>query len=116
MGDDHAVYLDGSVSSIGAFTGVGVLVAQSCLTLCNPTDSSPPGSSVPGILQARILEWVGIPFSRGSPRPRLSSVRVLSFILNICLLHQVYISPYYSIEFLFDFLSDFWFKKLITII
>jgi len=41
-------------------------VTQSCLTLCNPMDYSPPGSSVHGILQARILEWVAIPFSRGS--------------------------------------------------
>ena len=36
---------------------------QSCPTLCDPTDSSPPGSPVPGILQARILEWVAISFS-----------------------------------------------------
>ena len=36
---------------------------QSCLTLCDPIDGSPPGSSVPGILQARILEWVAISFS-----------------------------------------------------
>ena len=36
---------------------------QSCLTLCNPMDGSPPGSSVPGILQARTLEWVAISFS-----------------------------------------------------
>ena len=36
---------------------------QSCPTLCNPIDGSPPGSSVPGILQARILEWVAISFS-----------------------------------------------------
>ena len=36
---------------------------QSCLTLCDPMDCSPPGSSVPGILQARILEWVAIPSS-----------------------------------------------------
>ena len=36
---------------------------QSFLTLCNPIDGSPPGSSVPGILQARILEWVAISFS-----------------------------------------------------
>ena len=42
---------------------------QSCLTLCNPTDCSPPGSSVHGILQARILEWVALPSSRGSPGP-----------------------------------------------
>ena len=36
---------------------------QSCLTLCDPIDSSPPGSPIPGILQARILEWVAISFS-----------------------------------------------------
>ena len=36
---------------------------QSCPTLCDPTDSSPPGSSIPGILQARTLEWVAISFS-----------------------------------------------------
>ena len=43
---------------------------QSCLTLCDPIDGSPPGSPVPGILQARILEWVAISFSRGSSQPR----------------------------------------------
>ena len=42
-----------------------VKVAQSCLTLCDPMNYSPPGSSVHGILQARLLEWVAIPFSRG---------------------------------------------------
>ena len=36
---------------------------QSCLTLCNPIDGSPPGSPIPGILQARTLEWVAIAFS-----------------------------------------------------
>ena len=36
---------------------------QSCPTLCNPIDGSPPGSAVPGILQARTLEWVAISFS-----------------------------------------------------
>ena len=45
---------------------VCVLVAQLCLTLCNPNDCSPPAFSVHGILQARILEWVAISFSRGS--------------------------------------------------
>ena len=45
-------------------------VTQSCPTLCNPVDCSPPGSSVHGILQARILEWVAISFSRGSSQPR----------------------------------------------
>ena len=43
-----------------------VLVVQSRPTLCDPLDYSPPGSSVHGILQDRILEWVAIPFSRGS--------------------------------------------------
>ena len=44
---------------------VKALVTQLCLTLCDPMDCSPPGSSVYGILRARILEWVVIPFSRG---------------------------------------------------
>ena len=43
---------------------------QSCPTLCDPIDGSSTGSSVPGILQARILEWVAILSSRGSSRPR----------------------------------------------
>ena len=43
---------------------------QSCQTLCDPMDSSWPGSSVHGILQARILEWVAISCSRGSSQPR----------------------------------------------
>ena len=45
-------------------------VAQSCPTLCVPIDCSPPGSSVHGIFQAGVLEWVAISFSRGSSRPR----------------------------------------------
>jgi len=48
----------------------GGLVAKSCLTLATPMDCSPPGSSVNGILQARILEWVATSFSRGSSQPR----------------------------------------------
>ena len=47
------------------------LVAKSCPILCHPMDCSLPDSSVHGILQARILEWVAIPFSRGSSRPRI---------------------------------------------
>ena len=45
-------------------------VSQSCLTLCDPIDCGPPGSSVHGVFQARILEWVAISFSRGSSQPR----------------------------------------------
>ena len=47
-----------------------VLVTQLCLTLCDSMDCSPPGSSVYGILQAEILEWVPIPFSMASSKPR----------------------------------------------
>ena len=46
-----------------------VLVAHLCLLLCNHMDCSPSGSSVHGTLQARILEWVSIPFLRGSSQP-----------------------------------------------
>ena len=47
-------------------TKTKVLVAQSCPTLCDRMDCSPPGSSVHGIFQARILNWVAIPFSKAS--------------------------------------------------
>ena len=62
----------GSVDALCGFLQLTVqrknesVVTQSCLTLCEPTDCSPLGSSVPGILQARRLECVAIPFSRGS--------------------------------------------------
>ena len=55
-----------------------VLVTQSRPTLCDPMDCSPPGSSVHGILQARILAWVAIAFSRGT---------FLTQGLNLGLLH-----------------------------
>ena len=47
-----------------------VKVTQLCLTLCDPIDYSLPGSSIYGILQARILELVAVPLSRGSSQPR----------------------------------------------
>ena len=49
---------------------VKVKVTQSCPTLCDPMDCSPPGSSVHGILQVRLLVWVAFPFSRGSSQSR----------------------------------------------
>ena len=55
---------------------VKVLVIQLCSTLCNPMDCSLPGSTIHGISQERILEWVAISFSRGSSQE-----------LNLCLLH-----------------------------
>ena len=57
------------------------LVAKSWLTLGDPVESIPPGSSVHGILQARILEWVAISFSRGSSGPRDQTCT------SLCLLH-----------------------------
>ena len=48
---------------IHAATAAAAKLLQSCPTLCNPKDGSPPGSPVPGILQARTLEWVAISFS-----------------------------------------------------
>ena len=50
--------------------GLFAKMLQSCLTLCDPMDCSPPGSSDHGIPQARILEWVAISFPRGSSQPR----------------------------------------------
>ena len=47
-----------------------VEVLQSCPTLCDPMDYNPPDSSVHGILQARILEWIALSFSRGSSQAR----------------------------------------------
>ena len=57
---------------------VHVLVTQLCLTLRDPIDCRPPGSSVHGILPARILEWVAIPFSGGSSWPRIEPVSLIS--------------------------------------
>ena len=53
-------------------------VAKLCLTLCDPMDCGPPGSSVHGILQARILVWVAVPSSRGSSLPRIEPVALMS--------------------------------------
>ena len=50
-------------------------VAQLSPTLCDPMDCSPPGSSIHGIFQARILEWSAISFSRGSSRPSESQIQ-----------------------------------------
>ena len=64
------LFLNWETWSSERLNSLPVLVAESCLTLCNPMDCSPPGFSVHGILQARILEWITIPFSRGSSQPR----------------------------------------------
>ena len=64
------------------------LVAQSCLTLWHPKDCSPPGFSVHGILQAKILEWIASPLSRGTSRgarqrkKKILLIRPLTFTLS----------------------------------
>ena len=50
-------------TGISKMSSAAAKLLQSCPTLCDPIDSSPPGSAVPGILQARTLEWVAIFFS-----------------------------------------------------
>ena len=62
----HPYMTFGKTIALTTWTFVGIAAAkslQSCPTLCNPIDSSPPSSPIPGILQARTLEWVAISFS-----------------------------------------------------
>ena len=61
---------------------------QWCPTLCDPVDCSPPGSSVHGILQARILEWVAMPSSRGSSQPRDRTCVSCVSCLGRCVLYH----------------------------
>ena len=68
---------------IHTHTHIYVLVAKLCQTLCDPTNYSLPGFSVHGISQARILEWIAIPFSRGSSplrnlEPRYPALQAIS--------------------------------------
>ena len=57
-----------TAAAAAAAAAAAIKLLQSCPTLCNPIDGSPPGSSVPGILQTRILEWVAISFSTQTTR------------------------------------------------
>ena len=69
----NSLFCNHTPKSISVIYHISILIRKSifsCPTLCNPLDCSLPGSSVHGILQARVLEWVAISFSRGSSRPR----------------------------------------------
>ena len=66
---------------------------QSCPTLCNPKDGSPPGSPVPGILQARILEWIAISFSQMMLRTYFSSCRCMWHSYTCAELQLPHLSP-----------------------
>ena len=73
------------------FWFMGLAVAKSlqlCPTLCDPRDGSPPGSSVPGILQARILEWVAISFSQKNALWPLKKKKQKTGNINIVYLSQ----------------------------
>ena len=74
-----------SARSTSSFTGALCVHAkslQSCLTLCEPVDCSPPGPSVHRILQARILEWVSMPSSKGSSDPGIGPASLTSLALG----------------------------------
>ena len=74
---------------------------QSCLTPCDPMDHSPPSSSVDGILQARVLEWVAMPSSRGSGRRFLYHqcyLGSLQILLWLYVIHRyIYTQPFICI-------------------
>ena len=80
-------------------TEMCVFVTQSCLTLYNPLDCSPPGSSVHGILQARRLEWVAIPFSRYMINIIVNSICNVSFKVCISLVICVSTSQNFPVVF-----------------
>ena len=82
-----------------SFTSSESEVAQSYLTLCDPMDCSLPGSSVHGIFQARILEWVAISFSRGSFRPkdRTQVSRIIGRRFIIWATREVHLQGYHNL-------------------
>ena len=99
--ENRYTYMSGWVPSLFAWKYHNVvnwlcmhaMSLQSCLTPCDP-----PGSSVHGILQARILEWVAMPFSRGSSRPRAGACVSLSPTLHsVSLLSELPGLPHYYV-------------------
>ena len=77
-------------------------VTQLCPTLYDPIDGSPPGSLVPGILQARILEWIAISFSRGSswPRDRTQVSHIVARLLTVWATREALYMPYAFCKYL----------------
>ena len=124
--EEFTVYCCWVESTIFKFTLSWIsicLVPQLCPTLCNPRGDSPPGSSVHGILQARILEWVATPFSRGSSWPKnrteVSCIAGRFFTIwatretHVWLISRVLIIDSYSFYLLFSvFLWRGWSLKL----
>ena len=81
-------------------------VTQSCLTVCDPWTIA-HGSSVHGILQARILKWVAIPFSRGSSRPRDQNTYVNKIPETICIHTCVFVCVYVCVVVYVNYIQDF---------
>ena len=82
----YIIYFSKTINSLSAAAAANSL--QSCSTLCDPIDGSPPGSSVPGILQARTLEWVAISFSNAWKLKVKSFSRVRLFATPWTAAHQ----------------------------
>ena len=76
-------------TTIGCLETVRAKLLQSCPTLCNPMDYSLPGSSVPGILQARILEWVTISFSPSPKQPLIFLFCIFAYSRHIIQMEHV---------------------------
>ena len=87
-GQEFSCYKVINFLSVSCYMKVKVLFAQLCPTLCDHMDCSPPGSSVHGILQARILEWVAISFSRESSQPRIEPWSSALQVDSLPLSHQ----------------------------
>ena len=85
---------------------------QSYLTLCNPMDCSPPGSSVHGILQARILEWVAMPSSRGSSQSREGKERNYWRIVDFqCCVNFCYTAKWFSYTYISHYILFIFFNQ-----
>ena len=70
-----SLYFSRSIGPFQCAAAAAAVSLQSCPTLCDPIDGSPPGSPVPGILQARRLEWVAISFSNACMHAKVASVK-----------------------------------------
>ena len=72
----------GEIARIQSIVTAAAKSRQSCPTLCDPIDGSPPGSSVHGIFQARVLEWVAMPFSTDLPNPEIEPVSLTAACIS----------------------------------
>ena len=79
-----------------------LMFAQLCLSLCNPMDCIPPGFSIHGIFQARILEWVAISYSGASSNQGIEPVSLDRWILYHCITWEAYIYIYIYIYHIYD--------------